>query len=343
MHPAIVPIKPLWIFYTSRLLKLTNGGVGVTTRTLPDLKELFKQASEIAQQVPANMQEAAFNRALELLTAGTLGSAPAAHREEPPAKATKTKRSAGRRGSGDTTEAGNRVETLLQKIDSTQHPGVVSVPGNLERALMVLKIAYDEHQIDGLSPSDIARVLRDKFRVSAADNAIRMALTRASTLVDRVPNGSGFIYRIMAPGEAHLAALVSGGAADRNEGGKTAPRGRKAKRPQHKAAESAAGSTGKASAPPKPSTTKAASPPASAGKKRASGNPGPKAAVMSLHASGYFDTPRTGAELQQHLKDKKGLSFDLSQLLVALLRLVRDEVLDRDTNSNGDYEYKRHK
>jgi hypothetical protein len=39
-------------------------------RTVPDLKELFKQASEIAQQVPANMQEAAFNRALDLLTGG---------------------------------------------------------------------------------------------------------------------------------------------------------------------------------------------------------------------------------------------------------------------------------
>jgi len=31
-----------------------------------DLKEIFKQAAEIAQQVPENMQEAAFNRALDL-------------------------------------------------------------------------------------------------------------------------------------------------------------------------------------------------------------------------------------------------------------------------------------
>jgi hypothetical protein len=33
-----------------------------------DLKQVFKQAAEIAQQVPENMQEAAFNRALNLLT-----------------------------------------------------------------------------------------------------------------------------------------------------------------------------------------------------------------------------------------------------------------------------------
>jgi hypothetical protein len=35
-----------------------------------DLKEIFKQAAEIAQQVPENMKEAAFNRALDLLTIG---------------------------------------------------------------------------------------------------------------------------------------------------------------------------------------------------------------------------------------------------------------------------------
>lgn len=42
-------------------------------KTVPDLKELFKQAAEIAQQVPESMQEAAFNRALEMLT-GSLSS-----------------------------------------------------------------------------------------------------------------------------------------------------------------------------------------------------------------------------------------------------------------------------
>ncbi len=40
-----------------------NGGT-----CMADLKEVFKQAAEIAQQVPENMQEAAFNRALDLLT-----------------------------------------------------------------------------------------------------------------------------------------------------------------------------------------------------------------------------------------------------------------------------------
>ncbi len=40
----------------------------MATKELSELKEIFKQAAEIAKQVPDNMQEAAFNRALSLLT-----------------------------------------------------------------------------------------------------------------------------------------------------------------------------------------------------------------------------------------------------------------------------------
>jgi hypothetical protein len=40
----------------------------MATKDLSELKEIFKQAAEIAKQVPNNMQEAAFNRALSLLT-----------------------------------------------------------------------------------------------------------------------------------------------------------------------------------------------------------------------------------------------------------------------------------
>ena len=46
----------------------------MSTKKTPDLKELFKQAAEIAGQVPDNMQEAAFNRALDLLTGRTENS-----------------------------------------------------------------------------------------------------------------------------------------------------------------------------------------------------------------------------------------------------------------------------
>ncbi len=109
----------------------------MTKRTVPDLKEIFKQASEIAQQVPEAMQEAAFNRALDLLT-----DAPEA--EEGP----KQKRD--RSSSKDSDHVS--VDELLQRIDSTQHPGVRSATKVLDRSLMILQIALNDHSIDGLTP-----------------------------------------------------------------------------------------------------------------------------------------------------------------------------------------------
>ena len=43
----------------------------MVAKAVPDLKEIFKQAADIAQQVPENMQEAAFNRELNVLLGET--------------------------------------------------------------------------------------------------------------------------------------------------------------------------------------------------------------------------------------------------------------------------------
>ena len=67
---------------------------------------------------------------------------------------------------------------------------------------------------------------------------------------------------------------------------------------------------------------------------------GPKAAVTSLIDSGYFSKGRTGPEVQAYLKSKKGFSYGTDQLRLAMLRLVREEKLDRDENAEGQYEYK---
>src|SRR5438874_11334129 len=67
---------------------------------------------------------------------------------------------------------------------------------------------------------------------------------------------------------------------------------------------------------------------------------GPKAAVKGLIESGYLATPRTGPEIQDFLRTKRGLALAIDQIRVVLLRLVRDEELDRDENDDGNYEYK---
>jgi hypothetical protein len=90
----------------------------VPKHTVPDLKELFKQAAEIAKEVPEVMQVAAFNRAIDLLTGATTTPAPSVVEKRTEHHA----RTSSRPSTVERT-AGN-LEQLMEKIDSTEHPGV---------------------------------------------------------------------------------------------------------------------------------------------------------------------------------------------------------------------------
>jgi hypothetical protein len=294
----------------------------MSNKTVPDLKELFKQAAEIAAQVPESMREAAFNRALDML-AGTQAPASAAQQVRRPAAS--KKRSA--RASEDGEDS--QIELLIQSINSTQHPGVISATRALDRALMVLQIARQDHGVDGLSPKAIARILTEKFRVRTTDGAVRMALGGAANLVNRVASGSGFGYQIMGPGEDYLAHATDSG----EEATSRVPsRRRIAKHGARRKKTSSKLETG---------STQAATKNASAKKIVSRANKaGPKAEIVSLVTSGYFSNPRTPAEIQDFLKKKRGHAFGAAQISLALLRLVRDKVLDRDENAEGQYEYR---
>ena len=288
----------------------------MSKKTVPDLKELFKQAAEIAAQVPENMQEAAFNRAIDLLTNAD-SSNTNQNTREPKSRNKSSKTSQDK--SKDQT--GDQLENLVEMIDSTQHPGVLSAAKVLDRALMVLHIALNDHGIDGLTPSEISTVLTDKFRVSTSSAAVRMALGDATDLVNRVSKGKGYSYRIMGPGEEYLAHLES---SEDNVPRNTVKK-RRAKKKQK-------------------TTTKTLSTNKKSSKKKATGKKGtsalgPKAAIVSLIESGYFDKARTGPEIQAYLNTKRGLTFDTDPLRMTLLRLVRDLKLDRDENGEGNYEY----
>jgi hypothetical protein len=67
---------------------------------------------------------------------------------------------------------------------------------------------------------------------------------------------------------------------------------------------------------------------------------GPKAALTTLIDDGYFKTHRTISDVQNHLRHKKGLSFKVTDLSPAFVRLLREGTLDRDKNESGQYEYK---
>ncbi len=291
----------------------------MSKRTVPDLKELFKQASEIAQQVPESMQEAAFNRAIDLLTGGETPEPVVEHA----GSNVKSKKKSPKQTKKKIEET--PTDDLLAVIDSTQHPGVTSAKTILDRSLMVLQIALTEHGIDGLIPSTIANILTEKFRISTMSAAVSNALGKAPTLVNRVSSGSGFLYRIMGPGEEYLAHL--------GETDAPTPSSQKT-RPKKKASRK------KVSKKKSPAKKKTKASKKGGGKTSSTKSAGPKAAVSALIDSGYFSKGRTGPEVQTYLKNKRGFNFGTDQLRLAMLRLVREEKLDRDENAEGQYEYK---
>lgn len=297
-------------------------------KTVPDLKELFKQAAEIAKQVPENMQEAAFHRAVGLLTGEGDGRKP-----QSPSRRKEKSRTPRVADSDDQSS----FDDLLQQIDSTQYPRVRSAGKVLDRSLIVLQIALRDHRVDGLTPTEIAHILTKKFRLTTSRQAVGMAFKDASNLVDRLSEGGGYRYRIMAPGEEYLAHLDNDTGAEPGHSVRSTRKRQRTKRPKKStnANEPSESVSANASGDARPSKKKRARRPTSSKKI------GPKAAIMSLIESGFFSAGKTGPEVQGHLKKKRGLDFGTQQLLMAMLRLVRDEFLERDENDDGQYEYKR--
>lgn len=270
------------------------------------LASLIQEAAKIAELVPENLQEAAFNRALDSLMGETPdikqrhiteGGAAPPPKVDPPHSALEQ----------------SVVEDLISRMNSTAHPDVKSDTTVLGRALRILHVAHVDYDIDGLTPPEIAKVLTDKFRISTPLSSVSGALGNAAgKLVDRVKEGRGYRYRIMADGEKHIAS--SGQV--KQSGSKPTPRHR-AKRTQKT----------EKTAPKKPTSTKRG------------GRPGPKKLLENLINEEFFSEPRVIKEVIDHVSDAKGHSYKATDLSPALVRLLRDKRLSRKKNSEGQYEY----
>lgn len=279
----------------------------MSKRTIPDMKELFKEAAEIAQAVPESMQEAAFNRALDLLTSSTSSvsqndTARKQSKRNPPL-AKKEKKA---------TEEVDDEANLICAINSTQHPGVRAASKILDRALMVLQIAMDDHGIDGLPPSTISQILTDKFRIKTTASAVSMALGRVTDLVDRQPQGNGFIYRIMGPGIDHLAHL-----------------GESPKQPPPKKTKNKSITQQKE----KKKKTKVSP------KKKSGARPGPGAMVKQLAAEGFFKKPKAIQDIINYCQAEMAYSYKSTDLSVTMTRALRNKLLKRQKNADNQYEY----
>jgi hypothetical protein len=209
-------------------------------------------------------------------------------------------------------------DPLLIKLDRTAYPQMQDAHRVLERALILLRIAQDEFHIDGLGSSRIAKVLTDKFRYRTTYQAVQQALDAANDKVDRVSVGRATIYRIMSPGEAYL---------DNKDFPTKAPRkgGRKSTHSKR--------STASAKVVKKPKTE-------SKSKKPAGTRKGATILLKELLQEGYFTSSRRISEIKDHLDHNKGRSIPIVQLSTPLLRLLRNNQLERHKAEDGQYEYK---
>jgi hypothetical protein len=287
------------------------------------LEELFARAAEIAKGVPKNLQEVAFNRALDQLM-GAKGTAndPASKRAHAGAR---------RAPSGDKADK-TESKSFIEKIDRTRHSDVGQTTRLADRALKVLELALHQHNVDGLTASDISEILTRTFRLPAKPNAVGMALNRERTTVNVRREHGKLLFHIMQPGEEYLRRLREQPTAERAQPS-TARREQKSHRQP------------KANSKPKKRTK---TPKEGAGKKRAPGSTsrkattgriGPKAGIERLLVNGYFSSPRGIANIQQQLKHTLGYDFSVTELSPGLVRLLRGGQLRRDRNESNQYEY----
>jgi hypothetical protein len=73
------------------------------------------------------------------------------------------------------------------------------------------------------------------------------------------------------------------------------------------------------------------------------GGRSPRLLVLELLSHGFFDSPKTLADVQKRLKDKAGHSIPVTTLSPLFTRLLRSHTLDREESDAGVYAYEKHK
>lgn len=274
------------------------------------LAEITEQALAISSKAPPQLQEAVFNRTFDALLAAASDSV--SHKERGSCTGTpKVTRST----TANKEAAGPDVATrLMSALRSPDHPDIEKLANAKLRSLYILKVAKDDHDIDGLTPPTIATILTDKFRIRTTPAAVGMALKDERTTVDREKAAGGaFMYRIMSAGEEVLEAAL--------ETARTEPA--QAAKPSHRA---------------KPRTrtdSKSKSPAKSASRAKI----GPKMAIRQMLEADEFGQTETVESIRTHLSTNYGRSFEAKHIANALLRLLRDGAVGRKLNDEGVYQY----
>lgn len=285
-----------------------------------DLKDIIKEAAEAAAVVPKHLQEAAFNRAIDLMTKSGLPA------DSPPVGRSKAKPK--RKPASAAQESGDDpVKTLLSEMDRTKHSEIFNAPRVLERSLFLLRAVRDDHDIDGLSAPQIAEVLTQKFRLKTTRQAVNGALNSDSsrTFVDVRQIGGTATYHLMQPGDDYLEA---GDFSTATSGGSSRSKKTRSKK-----------KTTKKAAASKPKSQNSGSKKVSKKKKSTSGRPGPGAMLKQLAEEGFFDTPRLITDIQTHCEKNLAHNYSVQELSTPLRRAIHNKLLKRNQNDEGQYEY----
>lgn len=104
-----------------------------------------------------------------------------------------------------TNDAEKDISTSLNVDD---FPEIHRLQRTIDRALYIIKIVRDKMNTDGLVPSQVAKILTERFRIKSNQFVISMALMKAKEYVDRkkiiTRGGFAYSYRIMKAGEDYL-------------------------------------------------------------------------------------------------------------------------------------------
>ncbi len=135
------------------------------------LKSIFKQAAEIAQGVPEELQEIAFNRALDKLM-------------------------------GDTkSKAGAKKKVHIvdaEIVDDEDETGFTETI--LNRSLDAMNFAAERFGLEGMSVEQITDLLDERFGINTSAEVVGRVLEGADTIVGRVRGHGGTLYRLVIPG-----------------------------------------------------------------------------------------------------------------------------------------------
>jgi hypothetical protein len=289
------------------------------------LLQMMREAAELVKVLPEHLQSAAFNRVFDAMIQETHPNGGA--RSTPPISDSDNQSPSvvSKRIDAD------RVGQLLQQLDRTRYAEIQSGKLAVELVLRVLQAA-EQNGVEWLLPSEIARILRDKFRIRIADSSIRMALGRAGSATDRRPVGSGFEYRVMQGAERYLSEVRE--SSGRSPSPLPGPV-RTAKRTKRASAKSSKDVSETAS----DDMVGAAADTQGAQKRTRKAGIRPRDAIEDLLTRGFFETSRTIRDISSYLQERRALSFASNELSPALVRMVRDGRLERASNSDGQYAY----